>query len=80
MLLQQVIMKYSLDGCDGKPASGRPVYAVGYFPGHIHGGKGRVVAEGEPVGVSGLPMLKPRVLFCIPVEELDLEPGLEHEI
>lgn len=58
MLIQRSVIKYSLYGCDGKPASGRLVYPVGDLPRHIDSGKGCVVTEGESVGVRGLPMLK----------------------
>ncbi len=56
MLIQRGIMKYSSDGSDGKSASCRLVYPVRHFPGHIYCGKGCVVAKGESVGISGLPM------------------------
>ena len=74
MLIQRGIVKNSLDGCDGKSASGRLVYPVGYFPGYIDRGEGCVVTEGEPVGVRGLPMLKAGVLFCIPIEVMESFP------
>lgn len=72
-------MENSLDGSDRKSASGCLVYSVSRFLCHIHCGKGCVVTEGEPVGVSGLPMLQPRVLFCVPIEELYLKPGVVDE-
>lgn len=68
MLIQRGIMENSLDGCDGKPASGRLVYSVSRFPGYIYCGKGCVVPEGELVCVSVLPMLNAGVLFCVPVD------------
>lgn len=79
MLIQRGIMKNSLDGCDGKSASGGLVYAVRYFPGHIYSGEGCVVAEGEPVGVSGLPVFEPGVLLCVAIDELNLESGVVDE-
>lgn len=72
-------MEDSLDGSDRKSASRCLVYSDGRFPCYIHRGKGCVVTEGEPVGVSGLPVLQPRVLFRVPVEELDLKPGVVDE-
>ena len=64
-------MKYSSDGSDGKSASCRLVYPVRHFPGHIYCGKGCVVAKGESVGISGLPMFKPCVLLRIAIDELN---------
>ena len=79
MLIQRGIMKDSLDRCDGKPASGRLVYFIRYFPGHIYCGKRRVVAKGEPVSICRLPMLEPCVLLCVTIEELNLESGVVYE-
>ena len=79
MLIQRGIMKRSLDGSDGKSSSGRLVYSVRYFPRNVYCGKGCVVAEGEPVGISGLPVFKPCVLLCIAVDELNLESGVVKE-
>ena len=45
-------MKYSLYGCDGKPASGRLMYPVGDLPRHMDSGKGCVVTEREPIGLG----------------------------
>lgn len=72
-------MKYPLYGCDGKPASGRLMYPVGDLPRHIDSEMGCVVTEGEPVGVCGLPVIQARVLFRVPIEELDPEPGVVDE-
>lgn len=79
MLIQRGIMKNPLDGCDGKSASGGLVYSFSCLSGNIYSGQGCVVTEREPVGVSGLPMLKPGILFCIPVDKLDLESGVVDE-
>ncbi len=79
MLIQRGIMKYSSDGSDGKSASCRLVYPVRHFPGHIYCGKGCVVAKGESVGISGLPMFKPCVLLRIAIDELNLESGVVKE-
>lgn len=79
MLIQRGIMKNSLDGCDGKSASRSLVYSFSCLSGDIYSRQGCVVAEREPVGVSGLPMLKSGILFCVPVEELDLESGVVDE-
>ena len=68
MLIQRSIMQHSLDRSDGQSASGCLIYPVGSFPGHIYRRKGCVIAEREPVGVGRLPMLKPRVLFCVQVK------------
>lgn len=66
-------MMDSIDRCDRKPISCRLVYPVRGLYGHTDGGQGCVVTEGEPVGVSGLPMSKTCVLFGIPINEIDLE-------
>lgn len=79
MLIHRGIVKYSLEGCDGKSASGRLMYAVRYFPGHIYGREGCVVSEGEPVGVSGLPMFAPCVLLGVAIDELNPESGVVKE-
>lgn len=79
MLIQRGIMKNSLDGCDGKSASRSLVYSFSCLSGDIYSRQGCVVTEREPVGVSGLPMLKSGILFCVPVEELDLESGVVDE-
>lgn len=79
MLIQRGIMKYSLDGSDGKSASGRLVYPVRHFPGHIYSGKGCVVAEGESVCIGGLPVLKSGILLCVAIDELNLESGMIKE-
>ena len=73
-------MKYSSDGSDGKSASCRLVYPVRHFPGHIYCGKGCVVAKGESVGISGLPMFKPCVLLRIAIDELNRNRSGKGEI
>lgn len=79
MLIQRSIMQHSLDRSDGQSASSCLIYPVGSFPGHIYRRKGCIIAERKPVGIGRLPMLKPRVLFCVPVKKLYLEPGVVDE-
>ena len=79
MLIQRSIMQHSLDRSDGQSASGCLIYPVGSFSGHIYRRKGCIIAERKPVGIGRLPMLKPRVLFCVPVKKLYLEPGVVDE-
>lgn len=79
MLIQRGIMKDFLDGRDGEFASSLLLYLVCHLSCDIDCGERGIVSERQPVGIGGLPILKPCVLFGIAEEKLNLETRVVDE-